>query len=152
MLLRYANLCVKSPPHVCIQLLVYSVLLLYFLCSSMGTIVSISALGTGWRHCVGHAMQVWQMQTPQVMMPLHQAMRHCLHLCCQCLPARLSCRAYRLALHLPLSLLAGGCSIHRYTPSSAHAALRLSLPASLSVSARKCCPNQSCCVLCNVST
>lgn len=86
------------------------------------TIGSISTFHKTLRHCVCRAMQVWQMQTPRVMAPLQLAMRHCLHLCCQFLLVRLSCRAYRLALHLPLYLLAGGCSLHRlhifFGPSS----------------------------------
>ena len=48
------------------------------------------------------------MQIHQPMQLLPPTMRLCWHLCCQCLPVRLSWRVYRLALRQHLPLLAEG--------------------------------------------
>ena len=53
-------------------------------------------------------VQGWLMQIHQPMQLLPPTMRLCWHLCCQCLPVRLSWRVYRLALRQHLPLLAEG--------------------------------------------
>ena len=59
------------------------------------------------------AVQGWLMQIHQPMQFLPPTMRLCWHLCCQCLPVRLSWRVYRLVLHRHLHLLAEGFLILR---------------------------------------